>query len=33
MAAARAAPAVQAKLKAVGRVVDFAGSKTYWGDY
>lgn len=33
MDAARAAPAVQAKLKEVGRVVDFAGSKTYWGDY
>ncbi|SEJ65374.1 protein of unknown function [Sphingobium sp. AP50] len=33
MDAARATPAVQAKLKEVGRVVDFAGSKTYWGDY
>lgn len=33
MDAARAAPAVQAKLKEVGRVVDFAGSKTYWGGF
>lgn len=33
MDAARAAPAVQAKMKDHGRVVDFAGNKTYWGEF
>lgn len=33
MAAARAAPAVKAKFGEYGRVVDFAGSKAYWGDF
>ncbi len=33
MAAARARPAVQAKLLEYGRPVDFAGTSTYWGSF